>query len=117
MSVLVRTIGPMAILPLAPILTYMGGRDLVTRLLALSPSHVHWLLDMSAVNYIDSAGLGALIDLRVQLQERGGSLKLLRSTARAKHLLALTGLGTFLRNFDSEADALASVPVLAGEVS
>jgi anti-sigma B factor antagonist len=80
--------------------------DRVRRLLLGGPDH--FVLDMGHVRYVDSAGLGDLIQAFAAARNRGGALKLLNVTKRLNDLLILTRLLTVFECFDSEADALAS---------
>ena len=66
------------------------------------------LLDLSGVSYVDSAGLGELVQAYATTKNRGGALKLLSVTKRLKDLLVVTKLLTVFDTFDTEADALAS---------
>ena len=66
------------------------------------------LLDLSGVSYVDSAGLGELVQAYATTKNRGGALKLLSVTKRLKDLLVVTKLLTVFDTFDAEADALAS---------
>ena len=66
------------------------------------------LLNLADVNYIDSAGLGALISSYTTVRREGGSLKLVNLTKRIKDLLAITKLITVFETFESEAEAIAS---------
>jgi anti-sigma B factor antagonist len=66
------------------------------------------LLDLGGVPYMDSAGLGAMVQAYVHTKNRGGSLRLLRVTKRLRNLLVVTRLLTVFDVYDSEADALAS---------
>src|SRR5438128_9566951 len=66
------------------------------------------LLNLADVNYIDSAGLGALISSYTTVRREGGSLKLVNLTNRIKDLLAITKLITVFETFDSEPEAIAS---------
>lgn len=66
------------------------------------------LIDLSGVAYVDSAGLGQLVQCYVTAKNRGGSLKLLNVTKRLNDLLVVTKLVTVFETFDSEATGLAS---------
>ena len=110
MSLSTHTAGHVTVLSLDRVLTYSSGVELLAELDASSGRGVHWLLDMTAVTYIDSAGLGALIDTYRRIQARGGALKFLHMQPRGRHLLAITGLTDIFESFDSEAAALASFP-------
>jgi anti-sigma B factor antagonist len=66
------------------------------------------LLNLEAVPYIDSAGLGEIVRTYTTVSRQGGSLKLLNLTKRITDLLAITKLLTVFETFDSESDALKS---------
>jgi anti-sigma B factor antagonist len=66
------------------------------------------LLNLGDVSYVDSAGLGEIVQAYATVTKNGGALKLLNVTKRIKDLLSITKLLTVFDTFDSEADALAS---------
>lgn len=66
------------------------------------------LLNLGEVSYVDSAGLGEIVQAYATVSKGGGALKLVNTTKRIKDLLAITKLITVFETFDSEADALAS---------
>jgi anti-sigma B factor antagonist len=66
------------------------------------------LLDLGGVPYVDSAGLGEMVQAYVSTKNRGGSLRLLNVTKRLRDLLVVTRLLTVFDTYESEADALAS---------
>ncbi len=66
------------------------------------------LLNLGDVSYVDSAGLGAIVQAYATLNKNGGALKLLNTTKRIKDLLAITKLLTIFDTFDNEADAVKS---------
>jgi anti-sigma B factor antagonist len=66
------------------------------------------LLDLGGVAYVDSSGLGQLVQAHVTTSRNGGSLRLLNLTKRLKDLLVVTKLVTVFDSFDAEADAVAS---------
>ena len=74
----------------------------------LSDGQRRILLNLADVNYIDSAGLGALISSYTTARREGGSLKLVNLTKRIQDLLAITKLITVFEAFDTEAEALDS---------
>ena len=74
----------------------------------LQQGHKHLLVDLSGVSYVDSAGLGELVQAYTTTKNRGGALKLLNVTTRLRDLLVITKLLTVFEVFDSEASALAS---------
>ena len=66
------------------------------------------VLNLEAVSYVDSAGLGAVIEAFTVARQKGVKLTLLNPTERTRHLLEFTGLARIVETFDSEAAALAS---------
>lgn len=66
------------------------------------------LLNLASVAYIDSAGLGELVNAYTTVKKQGGALKLVGVTKKLKDLLVITKLATVFDSFDSEAAALES---------
>ena len=66
------------------------------------------LLNLGDVSYVDSAGLGEIVQAYGTVTKTGGALKLVNTTKRIKDLLAITKLLTVFETFDSEAEAVTS---------
>jgi anti-sigma B factor antagonist len=66
------------------------------------------LLNLGQVQYVDSAGLGAIVAAYTTMTREGGSLKLVSVTKRLQDLLTITKLLTVFDTFDSEEEALRS---------
>jgi anti-sigma B factor antagonist len=66
------------------------------------------LLDLSGVDYIDSAGLGELVSAFASATSRGRQMKLLRPLKRVDSLLHITKMYSTFEIFEDEATALAS---------
>jgi anti-anti-sigma factor len=66
------------------------------------------LIDLSAVNYVDSASIGCLMDLYRQAAAAGGALKLTGVQKRVETMLTMTGAQNFLEMHVDEASALKS---------
>ncbi|MFP5260486.1 MAG: STAS domain-containing protein [Blastocatellia bacterium] len=81
-------------------------RDRIKDLLADGQRYI--LLNLGDVNYIDSAGLGALISGYTTTKREGGQLKLVNLTKRIQDLLAITKLITVFETYDDEKEAVAS---------
>lgn len=81
-------------------------RDEIERL--IRDGHVKLVLDLNAVTYIDSAGLGLLVAKFVSLRSRGGDLRLVHLTPRSMHLMTITNLATVFETYASEDLAVAS---------
>ncbi len=70
--------------------------------------HTRVLIDLAGVSYVDSAGLGELVQANSTAKNHGGSLKLFSPTSRLRELLVVTRLTAILGIYDDEAQALAS---------
>jgi anti-sigma B factor antagonist len=66
------------------------------------------VLNLAAVPYLDSAGLGEVVRAYTTVSRQGGSLKLLNLTKRITDLLSITKLLTVFETFDSEDEAVRS---------
>ena len=66
------------------------------------------VLDLGGVAYVDSAGLGQLVQIHATARNNGGSLRIANVTKKLKDLLVVTKLVTVFDSYDSEAEALAS---------
>ena len=71
--------------------------------------NLKFLLNLGAVSYIDSAGLGELITSYTSLRRRGGDVKLLHLTKTAKDLLQMTKLLTVFDTFEDEAKGVQAL--------
>lgn len=65
------------------------------------------VLDLSQLNYISSAGIGALMGLSQRLKKRGGDLVLLQPTAKVHKILDLLGFSRIFHLSPDEDDARA----------
>ncbi|HXF40233.1 MAG TPA: STAS domain-containing protein [Blastocatellia bacterium] len=110
MDIKERVVGGVSILDLSGKIVLGEGdmqvKERIRDLLADGQRRI--LLNLAEVNYIDSAGLGALISSYTTTKRDGGSLKLVNLTKRIQDLLAITKLITVFETFDAEAEALAS---------
>jgi anti-sigma B factor antagonist len=66
------------------------------------------LLDLGNVSYVDSAGLGQLVQVYATTKHHGGSLKIVNLTKRLKDLLVVSKLLTVFDSYESEREAVAS---------
>jgi len=66
------------------------------------------LLNLSGVAYIDSAGLGELVNAFTSVKKQGGALKLAGVTKKLKDLLVITKLATVFDAYDTEVAAIES---------
>src|SRR5215203_1852205 len=106
-----RTNGEVAIVGIRGDITLSKGGDVLLKdkvQSLLQQGHRKILLDLGNVSYVDSAGLGQLVQVYATTSHLGGSLKLLNLTKRLRDLLVLTKLLTVFDSYDSESDAVAS---------
>jgi anti-sigma B factor antagonist len=81
-------------------------RDLVADL--VGKGHRKILLNLGAVHYIDSTGLGNLVSACVRVRMYDGELKLLNPTDKVHKVLQITKLNTVFDIMNNEAVALKS---------
>ena len=74
----------------------------------LQQGHKKLVLDLGGVAYVDSAGLGQLVQIHATTKSNGGAMKMANVTKKLKDLLVVTKLLTVFDSYDSEAEALAS---------
>jgi anti-sigma B factor antagonist len=106
-----RIAGDVAIIKVTGDITLNKGGDVLLKdkvQSLLQQGHKQVLVDLSSVAYVDSAGLGALVQAYATTKNRGGALKLMNVTTRLRDLLVVTKLLTVFETFDDEASALAS---------
>lgn len=66
------------------------------------------VIDLSRVAYVDSAGLGQLVQAYATTKNKGGALKLVNVTKKLKDLLVVTKLLTVFDTYDDEKSAVSS---------
>jgi anti-sigma B factor antagonist len=66
------------------------------------------LLNLGGVAYIDSAGLGELVNAFTTVKKQGGALKLFGVTKKLQDLLVITKLSTVFDSYDTEEAAIKS---------
>lgn len=67
------------------------------------------VINVADLSFIDSSGLGELITSHTSVQNRGGSMNLLKPSARIKDLLRMTKLTAVFPTFDDEALAVQAL--------
>lgn len=70
--------------------------------------HVKIVVDLAAVNYIDSSGIGMLVAKAKTVRERRGDIKLARLTSRTQTILASLKLAMVFEILDDEAAAVGA---------
>ncbi len=67
----------------------------------------HLILDMGGVSFLDSAGVGALVQLFVHRRNQGQTFALTGLTKQSNAVIQVAGLTKLLPTHDSVAEALA----------
>jgi anti-sigma B factor antagonist len=83
-----------------------GLRTAIDNLLASGATRI--VVGLEHVNYVDSAGLGALIEAHRKTKAKGGRLLLANLGPKLRQALELARLLTLFETSESEADAVAS---------
>ncbi|MGQ9632037.1 MAG: STAS domain-containing protein [bacterium] len=76
-------------------------RDLMKEV--LDRGHTHVLLNFTQVEYIDSCGLGALVEAKRQLRQRGGDLGVFGLNRRVEEIFAMMDLNRVFPVFPDAA--------------
>src|SRR5258706_7090233 len=92
------------------------GDELLPRLIEelLGEGHLKILLNLSEMDYIDSNGLGELVQSLKTSKRAGASLVLLKPQDRVRKTLKLTNLLPMFSVYDSEAEAIRSFAAETG---
>ena len=89
--------------------TFTAGKEMRQRVTTLVAGGTRSLiLNLERVSYIDSAGLGAIVESFTYLRGKNGTLRFVNPTERTQHVLEITGITTFIETFASEALAIDS---------
>ena len=85
------------------------GPALAERVRSLLEQDRHCIvLDLGDVRYVDSGGIGELIESFSAAKNRAGAIKLARVTRRLNDLLVVTKLLNVFECFDTEGEAVES---------
>ena len=104
--------GPVQIIRLAGSLDMYSFPRLESQLNALfQQGRYSLVLDCRDLDYIGSAGLGALIGFAKQAREHNGDLRLLNVPERIYKIIELLGFTKVLKVHQTEDDAVASFQV------
>ena len=106
-----RIAGNVAIITINGDITLNKGGDVMLKdkvQSLIQQGQTNILIDLGAVSYVDSAGLGQLVHAYATTKNKGGALKLVNVTKRLRDLLVVTKLLTVFDTYDSESAALAS---------
>jgi anti-sigma B factor antagonist len=77
----------------------------------LTAGRVHLLMDLSAVTFIDSTGLGVLVGAAKKSVGLGGSLRIVCANERVLRLLAITGISRSMKVLPTLEEATTDWPM------
>ena len=78
----------------------------------LAGDRPHLILNLSALSYVDSSGLGQLITVWTSIRKRGGQLILLQPSPQVRKQLEITKLDTVFAVVKDEAEAIGLIQKL-----
>ena len=108
MTITERQAGPVTVLALAGKLTSDDSGLLKGKVVSLMEAgRTQLILNLSAVTYIDSSGLGEMVSCHTTAKQKG-AVKLASMGKRIQDLLVMTKLMMVFDVYDSENEAIAS---------
>jgi anti-sigma B factor antagonist len=116
-SVQATTTGRLAVITVTGDVDVMNAGALRESLLEQFTAGVrHFVLDLSAVSFLDSTGLGVLVATHRRTRNGAGSLRLVVTGKQLLQLLRMTGLNSVFRVYPSLEEALDATYVDHPEV-
>lgn len=67
------------------------------------------ILDLSALKFVDSIGIGVIVASLMRTREKGGQLVVVNPTASVERLMNIVGLFQLLKKFNSVEEAQSSL--------
>jgi anti-sigma B factor antagonist len=75
---------------------------------ALAEGHIFLVVDLEELPYIDSSGIGAVVNALRQANKVGGTVKLVKPAPFVAKTFKMVGILPLFEVYESEADALAA---------
>ena len=110
-AISVRKKGAVSVLDVAGRLTSFeisALRDAISRLLQEGRNSI--VLNLGALDYLDSSGIGELARSYVSVVKKGGEMKVVGLSSKVEEVLKITQLFRVFPEFPSEEEALNSFP-------
>ena len=76
---------------------------------ALSGGHIFLILDLEDVPFVDSSGIGSIVNSLRTSSKAGGTVKLVKPAGFVQKMLKMVGVLDLFEVFDSEKDAAATL--------
>jgi anti-sigma B factor antagonist len=73
---------------------------------ALTSGHIFLILDLEALPYIDSSGIGSVVNSLRLSTKLGGSVKLVNPSSFVSKTMKMVGILSLFNIYDTEKDAL-----------
>lgn len=110
MDVDVRKTGNVVIVDFNGSLVVGVSDEIVSQVMTelLADGYTNVLINLSAVDYVDSSGLGDLVQSYKMAQRSGATVKLLRPQERVRKTLHLSNLLPLFEVFEAEDEAVQS---------
>jgi anti-sigma B factor antagonist len=115
-SATIRHAGAISIVDVAGRLTsFEGGalRNSIAQLLKEGRKQI--VLNLSNLDYLDSSGIGDLVQNYMSVIKRGGEMKVVGLTERVEEILKITQLHQVFQEFQDEKSAVSSFPPSGGK--
>ena len=74
---------------------------------ALKQGRSRFVFDATALDYVDSSGIGAIVSCLTDIKKAGGDLRLAGANPRVQRLFSMTGVDKLLRTYPNVAEAAA----------
>jgi anti-sigma B factor antagonist len=76
---------------------------------ALASGHIFLILDLEALPYVDSSGIGAVVNALRMATKAGGNVKLVNPAPFVSKTFKMVGILSLFSVYESEADAEAAI--------
>jgi anti-anti-sigma factor len=73
----------------------------------LQKNQKKFVLDISALDYVDSSGVGMLVSCLTSVKKAGGDLRVVGANPRIKRIFNMTGVDSLMQMFGTVAEATA----------
>ena len=109
MKVAVEQCGGVAVMKPEGAITWANAEEFKTEMFeAIGENLGRIILDASLISYLDSKGLGVLVELTQQLSRSGKTLKLCHVNDTVRQVIELTGLRSLFEHFEDVNSAVRS---------
>jgi anti-sigma B factor antagonist len=75
---------------------------------ALDSGHIYLILDLEGVPYLDSSGIGSIVNALRTSSQMGGTAKLVKPTSFVSKTFKMVGILGLFGVYETEAEAVAS---------